>query len=94
MLNLFNVEPKSLRLQLKDINEETINDDIIDSILRAKNTMTSILYGNDETFKCSETRIYNSINQHDETKIKGSSNTLVLNDSISSWYCLNTLGRI
>ena len=108
MMNLFDVSPQSLRLQLKDINEDTINDDIIDSILRAKNTMTSILYGNDETFKCSENRIYNPLlnstdeninlnKQHnDDSKGKSESKIKGSNQTnmLNSWYCLNTLGRI
>ena len=91
MLNLFNVEPRSLRIQLKDINDETVNDDIVDAIMRAKNALTSILYGSDETFKCSMKRIYKSQNE----PIKGS-NVLESSDLdvFGSWYCLNHLERL
>lgn len=104
MMNLFDVDPKSLRIQLEDVVEDVVNDDIIDSILRAKNTMTSILYGTDETFRCCENRIYKGLNSivkssdNDKNKahIKGSSvvSSTTTATTISSWYCLNTLGRI
>ena len=72
MLTLYNIRPTSLRLQLKDINEDTINDDIIESIQRAKNTMTSILYGNDELFKSTEERVYKQIFiEHNEYSTEG-----------------------
>ena len=103
MLTLYNIRPTSLRLQLKDIDENTINDDIIESIQRAKNTMTSILYGNDELFKSTEERIYKSIfindgtdnilnERKDEKPIRGRG--LIKNNAFDSWYMLNEVGRL
>lgn len=66
MMNLYFVSPSSLRYKLEDINDKNINDDMIDSIMRARNTMTSILYGNDETFKCNEERIYKPLNKQNK----------------------------
>ena len=61
MLVMYGIKSTTLRYQLKDINEEMVNDDICDSIMRARNMMTSILYGKDKSFKCSKERIYGTL---------------------------------
>ena len=109
MMNLFSVEPKTLRIQLNMVNEETANDDIIESIMRAKNMMISILYGSDETFKCSTDRAYKSINvnEHDDNSVLIKSANVnddtnddvpikgaKINDYISDWNSLAHLGRL
>ena len=71
MMTLFTLNPRSLRYQLKDINENNANDDIIESIMRARNTMTSIIYGNDITFKCPKDRIYERLQIDNGSVIHG-----------------------
>lgn len=95
MMNLYFVEPKSLRYQLKDVENGIVTDDMIESIMRARNALTSIVYGNDETFKCSEERIYNKINvdkNSDERKDlrKGGE----LRQCFDSWFVMDELGRL
>ena len=96
MMNLYFVEPKNLRYQLSDVNE---NDDMIESIMRARNMMTSILYGNDETFKCSEYRVYHRLNALESN---GKSRNTDANlrkggdfeKRFDSWFTIDSLGRL
>lgn len=99
MMTLFSVQPEDLRIQLRDVREETINDDMIESIQRARNALTSILYGNDETFRCSEERVYKERDEEDEVneiRVKGgrSEETKISCEAFDEWHMLNDLGRI
>ena len=104
MMNLYFVEPRNLRYQLADISE---NDDMIESIMRARNAMTSILYGNDETFKCNEYRVYNRLdvnvvnvsdrndNRHnDKNKDPNIRRGGDFEKRFDSWFVLDSLGRL
>ena len=74
MMTLYNINPNSLRIQLKDVNEEMATDEVIEGIQRARNTMTSILYGNDQTFKCVIDRAYNNQNTNNNERITNNDN--------------------
>lgn len=52
------VQPKSLRYQLEAVVKMEPNEEIIEGIQRARNLLTSIIYGKDETFAFIESRIY------------------------------------
>lgn len=56
-----NIDPKSLRYQLKDVVKIAPNDEIIEGIQLAKNLLVSIMYGKDDTFTFIESRIYGEI---------------------------------
>ena len=94
MFVMYGIKSASLRYQLKDINEETVNYDICDSIMRARNMMTSILYGKDKSFRCSKERIYGALMKErsfEDGKRKGGNKDLKI---FSSWHSLVDLGRI
>ena len=98
MMNLYSVDPKSLRYKLEDINENETSDDIIESIMRARNAMTSILYGNDDTFKCNEKRVYERLKnntKNNDSSMKGGDNEVMDElDYFDDWNTISNLSRI
>ena len=58
-LNIYGISPKGLRYKLDEYKND--NEEVFESIKRARNALTKILYGTDKTFKCSKYRIYNRL---------------------------------
>lgn len=59
MFSVSAIDPTSLRYQLNDVVKMTVpNEDIIDGIQKARNVLTSIMYGKDETFSYIESRVF------------------------------------
>ena len=60
VFTISNLDPKSLRYKLDAILKMEPNDEIIEGIQKARNTLTMIMYGADKTFSYIDERIYKS----------------------------------
>ena len=87
-LVMYGIRTNTLRYQLKQINEDNINLDICDSIMRAKNMMIKLLYGKNSSFKCSKDRIYGSLIKNNDTTNGGNA------EYSNSLYSMLQIGRI
>lgn len=67
MFDMGMIDPKSLRVQLEDLDKAERNDDLFESIQKARNVMTSIMYSKDRTFAYVEKRMFeNAVELSDE----------------------------
>ena len=88
-LVLYGIQSTTLRYQLKQINEDNVDVNMCDSIMRAKNLMTKLLYGKNSSFKCNKDRIYGSLVKNNDKKTNGGNN-----EYSNSLYSLLQIGRI
>ena len=56
--NLYRLDKNKLLYSLKSMAEDLPLNDVVESIQKARNTMTEILYGNNITFPIIENRIW------------------------------------
>ena len=58
LISLSDLNPESLRFKMNNIINDEPTDVVIEGIQRARNVLTSIMYGQDETFTFIKSRIY------------------------------------